>query len=286
MALVAKMSEIKRGYLEHLPSDYNQTNKKYPCIFFLHGSGEKGYGTPAEMEKIKNLGLPKFIKNGHDMTFTYNGKEEKFIVLCPQQIPTRGGWTGDVIPFIKWALQYYRIDPNRVYVTGLSMGGEGSWSCTYDANNNPNLITAIAPVAAKGDYNGAKVTASHKIPVWAFHGENDTTIPVSDGRRPINGMNSVGADPAPIFELIKGGAHNNITYDNVYSPTHQYRNPNIYEWFLSKSLGVVEEPTTPEQPEEPTTPEQPEEPSDEKIIEVKVPADASSINLKIVFVKE
>ncbi|HEY3402385.1 MAG TPA: gliding motility-associated C-terminal domain-containing protein, partial [Ohtaekwangia sp.] len=241
---VPKVSVRGRGYLECLPPDYATSGSKlYPCIIFLHGSGERGNGT-TEINKVTAWGTPKFIKNGAKMCFTVNGVEECFIVLSPQQTTNRFGWGVDVIPYVKDMLAAYRIDPDRLYITGLSMGGDGSWDTSYDAANTPNLYAALAPVSCKGDYNGAKVTASKKIAVWAFHGDADTTVPVSNGQRPVNGMLSVGANPAPIFTLVAGGNHGGSTWDKVYSPTHTYYNPNMYEWFLTKKRA----PTTPTPP--------------------------------------
>ncbi len=234
---VAKKTSYGRGYLEYVPADYASSSTLYPCIVFLHGAGERGDGSPAALEKVKTNGVPKFIKNGSTMCFTVNGKTECFIVLSPQQTTNKWSWTGDVIPFIKYALSNYRIDPNRVYLTGLSMGG--GWDATYDPLNEPNYIAAFAPVSTTGDYNGAKLTAAKKIPVWAFHGDMDTAFTLFQGKVPLNGMNSVGASPAPIWTIVAGGSHSGSTWDKVYSPTHTYYNPNVYEWFLGKTKPAV-----------------------------------------------
>jgi len=235
---VPKVSVRGRGYLEYLPPGYATSTNLYPCIIFLHGSGERGNGT-TEINKVTAQGTPKFIKNGANMCFTVNGVTECFIVLSPQQTTNRWGWQGDVIPYIQDMLAVYRIDPDRLYITGLSMGGDGSWDTSYDAANDPNFIAAMAPVSCKGDYNKAKTTAARKIPVWAFHGDKDTTVPISDGQRPVNGMLSVAANPAPVFTLVAGGTHSGSTWDKVYSPTHTYYNPNVYEWFLTWKRGVA-----------------------------------------------
>ncbi|MEO7990609.1 MAG: PKD domain-containing protein [Chryseolinea sp.] len=228
-----------RGYLEYLPPGYASTTDLYPTIIFLHGSGERGDGTASQIMRVAAGGTPKFIKNGATMCFVVNGVNECFIVLSPQQTTDRWGWQGDVIPFVKFALATYRIDPDRVYLTGLSMGGDGTWDTSYDVNNNPNFFAAMSPISCKGDYNLAKITASYKIAVWSLHGDKDTTVPPSEGKRPINGMNSVAANPVPIFTLVAGGTHGGSTWDKTYSPTHTYYNPNIYEWFLTYKRGVI-----------------------------------------------
>jgi predicted esterase len=229
---------VNRGYLQYLPPNYSNTTQNYPCIIFLHGKGQRGNGT-TQIGLVDDLGVPKFIANGATMCFTVNGVNECFIVLSPQQTsnPDRSGWQGyEVIPFLNYALANYRIDPNRVYMTGLSMGGDGSWDTSYSSENNPNYFAAIAPVSCKGDYNGAKITAARKISVWAFHGDADASVPLSDGKRPINGMNSVNANPAPLWTVIPGGKHDAATWDKVYNPAlDNFNSTNIYKWFLTKT---------------------------------------------------
>ncbi len=228
----AKRTPSGRGYLEYVPADYATSSTLYPCIVFLHGAGERGDGSPAALEKVKSHGVPKFIKNGSTMCFTVNGKTECFIVLSPQQSTSRWSWTGDALPFMKWALANYRIDPNRLYLTGLSMGG--GWDTASDPQNDPNIIAAFAPVSTTGDYKASARIAANKIPVWAFHGEKDTAFTLFQGKSPVNGMTSVGANPSPIWTIVPGGTHSDNTWDKVYSPTHTYYSPNVYEWFLTQ----------------------------------------------------
>ncbi len=234
---VPKKTPGGRGYLEYLPPGYSTSTALYPCIVFLHGAGERGDGSPAQLTKVTANGTPKFIKNGATMCFTVNGVNECFIVLSPQQTTAYWSWTGAVIPFMKWALANYRIDPDRLYLTGLSMGG--GWDTTYDPANSPNIIAAFAPVSTTGDYNGGKVTAGHKIPVWAFHGDKDNAFTLFQGKQPINGMIAGGANPAPIWTIVPGGGHSGSTWDKTFSPTHTYYNPNMYEWFLTQKRGVA-----------------------------------------------
>lgn len=229
-----KATSTTRGYLEYLPSGYSSTTMLYPCIIFLHGSGERGNGSVAELERVKAQGPPKFIANGAPMCFTVNGVQECFIVLSPQQNTSRWSWEGnEVIPFIQFALAKYRIDPNRVYLTGLSMGGDGCWINSYSSSNEPNYITAMAPVSCKGDYKAAAITAQRKIPAWVFFEENVGPVPYHEAKNPVDGMNISGANPAPIWTIVKGGGHNSYTWNRVYDPSNTYYTPNVYQWFLT-----------------------------------------------------
>lgn len=228
---VAKMSSTGMGYLEYLPSGYWNTSDKYPAIIFLHGSGERGTGTATDLEKVKNQGPPKLIKNGEKMCFTVNGKTECFIVLSPQT--NEWNWQYDVVPFVKYALQTYRIDPDRVYVTGLSMGGQGAWLTAGLEDNSPNLFAAIGVMCGIGTEEVGCTVASRKINVWAFHGDADTSLGIGSGLLPITGMRNCGANPAPIWTVYAGVGHGGC-WDRGYRTDHTYHNPNLYEWFLTK----------------------------------------------------
>jgi hypothetical protein len=227
----AKMTPFGRGFLEYLPSGYSTSTTKYPAIIFLHGSGERGTGSASDLSKVKRQGPPKHIAAGHKMGFTVNGKTEYFIVLSPQT--NEWSWKYDVVPFVQWALQNYRIDPDRVYVTGLSMGGEGTWFSAGLDDNSPNLFAAIAVMAGRGSLALGTTVASRHLNVWAFHGDADTALGIGGGLLPITGMLNFGANPAPIWTVYPGVGHSGC-WDRAYRTDHTYHNPNVYEWFLSK----------------------------------------------------
>jgi len=163
------------------------------------------------------------------MCFTVNGKTECFIVLSPQT--NDWSWAYDVVPFVQYALKTYRIDPDRVYLTGLSMGGEGTWLGASYTDNSPNLFAALAPMSGRAAVSDGTSVAGKKIAVWAFHGDADTAIPLAAGQRPITGMIEASANPAPIFTIYPGASHS-TTWIRGYTPDHTYHNPNVYEWML------------------------------------------------------
>jgi gliding motility-associated-like protein len=224
---VPKMAPSGRGYLEYLPPGYSTSTELYPCIIFLHGSGERGSGSATDLAKVTGNGPPKHIKNGHTMCFTVNGKTECFIVLSPQTI--KWSWKDDVVPFVKYALQTYRIDPERVYITGLSMGGEGTWFSACFDDNEPNLYAAMGVMCGRASRTDGCNVAKKKVSVWAFHGSADTAIPLNAGYNPILGMISCGGDY--IWTVYAGVSHGGC-WDRGYRTDHLYHNPNLYEWFL------------------------------------------------------
>lgn len=232
------------GYLQFLPNDYSQTVDTYPCIIFLHGAGERGVGTSGDLDKVPANGPPKHIKNGSQMQFG----GEKFIVLSPQA--NSWFWT-EAWAFCDWVKESsgYRIDPNRIYLTGLSMGGYGTWLASANVGNDPNIFAAIAPVCASGGTSASWGTnaANKDIKVWAFAGDADTAAPLAGVSRPVNGMIAAGAvvdinnsmtagnSPESIFTIYAGAGHSQ-TWDKAYRVGHEFHNPNLYEWLLTKSL--------------------------------------------------
>ncbi|MEL7001579.1 MAG: hypothetical protein AAFN93_02460 [Bacteroidota bacterium] len=230
-------SDIK-GYLEHLPPDYyDNPTKQYPMIIFLHGSGERGNGD-SQLFKAAKHGPPKEVERLGSLCFTVNGQEECFIVLSPQLEP--GNWS-DAAQQPFWDHVYngpdnYRFDPNRVYLTGLSLGGNGVWRRSYQGNNIPNKLAAMAPIAGWGNNSKACIVAENEIPIWAFHGINDGTVNYDRGYSMFNAVDkcaNAASTTERIFTTIQGG--HNIWFD-IYKPDNSIRTPNLYQWFLTQNL--------------------------------------------------
>lgn len=240
--LTPRMTPQGVGYLEHLPPDYNlNTTKKYPLMVFLHGAGEKGDGSPAALEKVKSNGPPKEIVNGHNMCFTVDGQEQCFIVIAPQLTGGKPSWG---VSYIDGVFNYilngplnYRVDLNKVYLTGLSLGSNGVYKYAYMSVNDPNFLAAISPIAAWGDTNQGCVISERKIPLWAFHGDQDNTVGYASGLAMFNSVKDC-ISPAPTQELIfttyEGVGHN--SWSRAYRTDNTLHTPNLYEWLLSKSL--------------------------------------------------
>lgn len=238
------------GYLEHLPEDYETSGKLYPTIIFLHGNGQRGDGSISSLAKVADYCIPKNINNGSKMCFInpITQIQECFIVLSPQIsgnfwfVGTPAKTSTYVTPFVKWALKNYRIDPDRVYLTGWSQGGEGSWNAAAYPDNEPNIYAAIGPVAygMYTNYNEGKTVAQKMIPVWAFSGTSDTQNSTYTREQPIKGMRENGG--APIWTLYQGGTHGS-TMANAYREDHSLHNPNLYEWFLAQGTPTVPTPT-------------------------------------------
>jgi gliding motility-associated-like protein len=238
-----RMTTGGSGYLEYLPPDYaTNPSRKYPILFFLHGTGETGSGSPSDLNKVKNAGPPQKIQGGHNMCFTVNGVEECFIVISPQLGPSKGGWwpniQGEIFDYVLNGPHNYRIDRNRIYLTGLSLGGQGVYMGAGDSNL-PDIFAAASPIAAFANGNGCNISA-RKIPMWGFHGQSDGTIQYGAGWTEFHRILWC-TTPLPTAEYIwtpyPGVGHN--AWDNAFRTDHSLHNPNLYEWLLSKSKSTL-----------------------------------------------
>lgn len=196
---------VRLGYLLYLPKDY-ETEASWPLVLFLHGAGERG----DDLEKVKMHGPPKLIAAG---------KEFPFIVVSPQ-CPKDMWWEPiELIALLDDVSSKYKVDPDRIYVTGLSMGGFGSWRLATYA---PTRLAAIAPICGGGETYWTKQFAH--LPIWAFHGAKDSTVPLERTQAMIDSLKKNGADPK--LTIYPEAGHD--------SWTETYDNPAFYEWLLAQ----------------------------------------------------
>lgn len=203
-------------YILYLPDDYDENNdKSYPLMLFLHGAGERG----TNLDVLKSQGLPKKLEAGDDIPF---------IVLAPQ-CPKEDWWADyrhSLITMVDSVLSNYRVDEARVYLTGLSMGGRGTWDM---ATLYPNRFAAIAPICGWGDglfgYPERLKRITH-IPVWAFHGDADEVVPMQATKTLVDALEEYGAD-------VKFTVYPDVNHD---SWTETYDNPDLYDWLLKHTL--------------------------------------------------
>ncbi|MFA0960565.1 Ig-like domain-containing protein [Roseivirga sp. BDSF3-8] len=225
------------GYWEFLPEGYHGSGKKYPLMIFLHGLGETGNGSVNALQKILRAGPPKEIhREGSDMTFTVNGKTHSFLVMSPQ---IGGGWWAekDLDVFIDYVVQNYRVDPERIYLTGLSLGGGGTWAYATGAyNKDDNRFAAIAPVAGFGNAGKTCNLAKYNVPVWAFHNRGDGTVTYAKGKAMVDAYNACRPAPSPRAKMTVYESNSHDSWTNAYETDHRVHNPNLYEWLLQHTL--------------------------------------------------
>jgi predicted peptidase len=194
-------------YLLYLPKDYDP-QKHWPLVLFLHGSGERG----TNLTRVTRHGLPKLVEEGQDFPF----------ILVSPQCPKRSNWdmqTRDLNMLLDEIESSYAVDPDRVYVTGLSMGGYGTWSL---AISNPRRFAALMPICGAGDPE--EVSVIKHIPTWVFQGDKDDAVPLTEVEATVNALKASGGNVR--FTVYPGVGHN--------SWTQTYNNSEVYAWLLSQ----------------------------------------------------
>lgn len=163
---------VRYRYLSYLPEGYEaDTVRKWPLVIYLHGGSDRG----TDLKKLYSSGIPDQV---------YRGREFPFIMLAPQ-CPEHLRWSTDdwFENFFKDVTARYRIDTDRVYLTGPSLGGSGTW---YIAARYPETFAAIAPISgftSHLDYIDRNIDMLVDLPVWAFHGKMDTVVPFEETER-------------------------------------------------------------------------------------------------------
>ncbi|MBS1566534.1 MAG: prolyl oligopeptidase family serine peptidase, partial [Bacteroidetes bacterium] len=196
------------NYLLYFPDGYRQdTLKKWPLLLFLHGSGERG----DDIEKVKTHGPPRLIEQG---------KKLPFIVVSPQAPRQSPGWSAaDLYALLQDCKQKYRVDPDRIYLTGLSMGGFGTWSLAIE---HPEEFAAIVPICGGGDT--ADSWKLRNMAVWCFHGAKDKNVPVALSQNMINALRVY--NPSAKLTIYPDAEHDSWTVT--------YNNDSLYQWLLSQ----------------------------------------------------
>lgn len=195
-------------YLLYLPDEYGKEEKKWPMIVFLHGSSVRG----KNLNKIKRCGLPWLVEHRDGFPF---------IVISPQ-CPKGKRWVdidnGCIMDIVDEICAEYSVDTDRVYVTGLSMGGHGAW---YLASKYPDRFAAVAPLCGRADTSWAETVKD--VPVWVFHGSRDSVCPIRYSDRMVEALRSRESDVT--YTVYEGAGHDIVT--------RTYKNEELYTWFLS-----------------------------------------------------
>jgi predicted peptidase len=207
--------DVSADYLLYLPADYKSTAKqRWPLMLFLHGAGERG----TNLSLVAKHGPPKIVSEKREFPF----------ILVSPQCPPGERWSSDtLLALLDEITRKYKVDTNRIYLTGLSMGGFGTWALGM---SHPNKFAAIAPICGGGETipillaGSAKREQLKKLPVWAFHGAKDPVVRLEESEKMVNALKRLGS------ENVQLTVYPEATHD---SWTETYNNPTLYEWFLS-----------------------------------------------------
>jgi predicted peptidase len=194
-------------YLSYVPTVRTNAAQKLPCILFLHGACPN-----EDLTKFRHFGPLKYGLAHEDF---------RFIVVCPA---TARGWTLPALAqLLDHAQAVFPVDPDRVYVTGYSMGGHGTWLL---ATAYPRRFAALAPVAGAGNPQEAAHKLRH-LPIWIFHGVRDEVVPFSYGQSMAQALQTAGGTVKTTFYPDRG-------HDIWDKP---YQGSELYDWFLQHRRG-------------------------------------------------
>ena len=210
-----RTASVRMNYLLFLPKDYEATReKRWPLILFLHGSGERG----TDVWKVATHGPPKKVTEDPEFPF----------ILVSPQCPEGRTWANEeLLALLDEITSKYAVDSNRVYLTGLSMGGYGTWNLGLAY---PEKFAALAPICGGADLINAILSSREKpqalktLGVWSFHGEKDPVVPVEESRRMVEALKKIGVPDVKLTIYPEAG------HD---SWTETYKNPEFYRWLLA-----------------------------------------------------
>ena len=242
----------KFGYLEYLPPNYSSNSNKYAVLISLHGLGERSSGTSVDLEKLK-------VANMVAKLYYWQKRDFPFIVISPQQpnnvtgrYSGRGSWDSNIIDeVLERVKKLRRVDTDRIYITGTSMGGGGVWSYL---KAHGDKIAAAAPICGTRTINSTDAASSKvkNTPIWAFHNHDDGVVGVGSTENIFNWIATASPAVKPKKTIFKSGGHN--SWDRVYtflpdnskyylcsdhttSPAYGPNSgkPHIFNWFLTHS---------------------------------------------------
>ena len=200
-------------YLLFLPKDYDaHAEKEWPLLLFLHGAGERG----EDINLVAVHGPPKRIAKEPEIA-----AKCPFIVVSPQCHTDRYWSPAQLHLLLDEIEKQYKVDKKRIYVTGLSMGGFGTWMLTAD---RPERFAAAAPIC--GGYDPSQAEKFVNTPLWAFHGEADSLVPVKLTQDMVKAIEDAGG------KKVKMTLYPGVNHD---SWTQTYENQVLYFWFLSNA---------------------------------------------------
>lgn len=217
-------------YLLALPDGYDPDSPhRWPVVYFLHGAGQRGRTLAA----VTRHGPPRFLADPPDLTERERAAgrilASTFVLIAPQ-CPQHEVWEDEpLLALLDRALERLQLDPRRVYLTGMSMGGFAAWSLGI---RQPQRFAALAPVCGGGrlaDLGSAlpdRREALLSLPVRAFHGARDPSVPLHESERMVEGLQRAGHRDARLT------VYPDVGHD-AWVPA--YADPELYAWFLRHS---------------------------------------------------
>ena len=193
-------------YVVDTPEGYDEAaDEQYPLVLFLHGAGERG----DDLSRVKVHGPHSYVKE-HSVP----------VILVSPQCDGRSWWDADaLLALVDHLQETYPVDRSRIYVTGLSMGGFGTWAMIQ---KDPERFAAAVPICGGGAPE--EVDGIKDLPIWVFHGDNDAVVPESMSQEMVEALQAAGSD-------VKYTVYPDTGHD---SWTETYNDPEVYEWLLAQ----------------------------------------------------
>ena len=204
---------VRRGesclYWLYLPEGYGQKERKWPMILVLHGSFQQG-------RDLSRIGTP-IPPNVEEIRNSF-----PFVVVTPQCPDEYDAWPSELLAdLIDEMVLKYNVDARRVCVTGVSLGGRGSWSVAVDY---PERFAAVVPVCGTYDHP-ERIGRIKNVPVWAFHGDQDTTVAFAPVKKMVEDLQAQGGNVK--FTVYPGAGHG--------ISGMAYRTKDLYDWLLQQA---------------------------------------------------
>lgn len=200
-------------YLKYTPK--NSSSEKMPLLIFMHGAGERGNKDGSELDLVASHGYFKHVREGRDFP----------MMMVAPQCPSDECWLSFIESlnrFLDYVIENNNVDTDRIYLTGLSMGGSATWLWAQD---HAERFAAIAPVCGEGiSFYGGRLT---NLPIRAFHGDIDDIVSPHQSLAMVAAVNKYRRTSNASLTLFPGVAHN--AWDYAYTDE-------LIEWFLTKSL--------------------------------------------------
>lgn len=241
------MAAKTNAYYEYLPEGYDPAGTAtYPLILFLTGIGEFGNGSPTQLPNVLEEALPKEIENGRfPKAFTVGGEVFRFIVITPQFIKFPRPTADDIDAVLNYVVTHYKVDLNRIYLTGISYGGGLCWAYPGAKAEYAKRVAAIVPVASPVPEDGnaviytrSRTIAANNVAVWATHNRYDQVDTVATTIAYIDSINQPPA-PNPPAKMTIFEARGHDAWTKTYNPDFRENGLNVYEWMLQYRRNIV-----------------------------------------------